>query len=105
MLVESFNKKYKNLSTEQKTLLREYINNINNTGKLNQYVSKEVTFILESLKEVSNKISDKVTKIKLTETLNNIKKIKSVKKIKEEHLSALMMSYELINELKNASSK
>lgn len=105
MLVESFNKKYKNLSTEQKTLLREYINNINNTGKLNQYVSKEVTFIVESLKEVSNKISDKVTKIKLTETLNNIKKIKSVKKIKEEHLSALMMSYELINELKNASSK
>jgi len=104
-LVESFNKKYKNLSTEQKTLLREYINNINNTGKLNQYVSKEVTFIVESLKEVSNKISDKVTKIKLTETLNNIKKIKSVKKIKEEHLSALMMSYELINELKNASSK
>jgi hypothetical protein len=105
MLVESFNKKYKNLSAEQKTLLREYINNINNTGKLNQYVSKEVASIIDSLKEVSNKISDKVTKIKLAETLNNIKKIKSVKKIKEEHLSALMMSYELINELKNASSK
>ena len=105
LLVESFNSKYKNLTEDQKALLREYINNINNTGKLNQYVSKEVASIIDSLKEVSNKISDKVTKIKLAETLNNIKKIKSVKKIKEEHLSALMMSYELINELKNASSK
>jgi hypothetical protein len=105
LLVESFNKKYKNLNAEQKSLLREYINNINNTGKLSEYVSNEIAKIVNALKEVSNKISDKVTKIKLAETLNNIKKIKSVKKIKEEHLSALMMSYELINELKNASSK
>jgi len=104
LLVESFNKKYKNLNAEQKSLLREYINNINNTGKLSEYVSNEIAKIVNALKEVSNKISDKVTKIKLAETLNNIKKIKSVKKIKEEHLSALMMSYELINELKNASS-
>jgi len=103
LLVESFNNKYKNLSTEQKTLLREYINNINNTGKLNQFVNTEVTNLVESLKEVSTKISDKVTKIKLTETISNIKKIKSVKKIKEQHLSAMMMTYELLNELKDKS--
>jgi len=101
LLVESFNNKYKNLSTEQKTLLREYINNINNTGKLNQFVNTEVTNLVESLKEVSTKISDKVTKIKLTETISNIKKIKSVKKIKEQHLSAMMMTYELLSELKD----
>ncbi len=105
LLVESFNNKYKNLSTEQKTLLREYINNINNTGKLNQFVNTEVTNLVESLKEVSTKISDKVTKIKLTETISNIKKIKSVKKIKEQHLSAMMMTYELVNELKNNINK
>ena len=101
LLVESFNNKYKNLSTEQKTLLREYINNINNTGKLNQFVNTEVTNLVESLKEVSTNISDKVTKIKLTETISNIKKIKSVKKIKEQHLSAMMMTYELLSELKD----
>lgn len=105
LLVESFNNKYKNLTSEQKSLLREYINNINNTGKLNEYVGKEVSKIVEGLKDVSNKILDKVTRIKLTETIANVKKIKSVKKIKEEHLSALMMSYELIKELKNACSK
>jgi hypothetical protein len=105
LLVESFNNKYKNLTTEQKGLLREYINNINNTGKLNEYVSNEASKLIESLKLVGSKISDKVTKIKLAETIANIKKIKSVKKIKEQHLSAMMMTYELLNELKNASSK
>jgi hypothetical protein len=103
LLVESFNNKYKNLSAEQKSLLREYINNINNTGKLNEYVANEVLKLTTQLKEVGVKITDKVTKIKLAETISNIKKIKAAKKIKEEHLSAMMMTYELLNELKDKS--
>ena len=105
ILVESFNSKYKNLTTEQKTLLKEYINNINNTGKLNEYVSNEVTKLVNNLKEVGSKLTDKVTRIKLAETISNVKKIKSVKKIKEEHLSAMMMTYELLGELKNTLNK
>jgi hypothetical protein len=105
MLVENFNKKYNNLSEEQKNLLKEYINNINNTGKLKEYVNNEVNSLSEGLKQIGSKVSDKVTKIKLAETISNIKKIKTVKKLKESHLSALMMSYELLKELKNASSK
>jgi hypothetical protein len=105
LLVESFNNKYSNLTNDQKGLLREYINNINNTGKLNEYVSNEVTKLIEGLKEVGSKISDKVTKIKLAETIANIKKIKSAKKIKEQHLSAMMMTYELLKELKDSIKK
>jgi hypothetical protein len=105
MLVENFNNKYKNLTEQQKGLLREYINNINNTGKLNEYVSNEVTNLVNSLKEIGSKISDKVTKIKLAETIANIRKIKSVKKIKEQHLSAIMMTYELLSELKQSLKK
>jgi hypothetical protein len=45
------------------------------------------------------------SKIKLEETITNIKKIKSIKVIKEEHLSALMMSYELLSELKQSLKK
>jgi hypothetical protein len=105
MLVENFNKKYNNLSAGQKNLLKEYINNINNTGKLKEYVNEEVNTLSEGLKEVGSKISDKVTKIKLAETISNIKKIKSVKKLRESHLSALMMSYELLKELKDSLNK
>ena len=105
LLVESFNNKYKNLTNDQKGLLREYINNINNTGKLNEYVSNEVTKLVEGLKEAGSKINDKVTQIKLAETIANIRKIKSVKKIKEQHLSAMMMTYELLSELKQSIKK
>jgi len=105
LLVESFNSKYKNLTEEQKGLLREYINNINNTGKLSEYVNNEVSNLITNLKEIGLKITDKVTKIKLAETISNIKKVKSVKKIKEQHLSALMMSYELVKELKESIKK
>jgi hypothetical protein len=104
-LVENFNTKYKNLTVEQKSLLREYINNINNTGKLNEYIGKSITKLIIQLKEVGKTIPDKVTKIKLAETISNIRKVKSVKKIKEEHLSALMMSYELLKELKDSLNK
>jgi hypothetical protein len=105
LLVESFNNKYKNLTNEQKGLLREYINNINNTGKLNEYVSNEITKLINGLKEVGSKITDKVTQIKLAETIANVRKVKSVKKIKEQHLSALMMTYELLSELKQSIKK
>jgi hypothetical protein len=105
LLVESFNNKYKNLTNEQKGLLREYINNINNTGKLNEYVSNEITKLINGLKEVGSKITDKVTQIKLAETISNVRKVKSVKKIKEQHLSALMMTYELLSELKQSIKK
>jgi len=105
MLVENFNSKYNSLSVGQKNLLKEYINNINNTGKLKEYVNNEVNTLSEGLKSVGSKINDKVTKIKLAETISNIKKIKTVKRLRESHLSALMMSYELLKELKDSLNK
>ena len=105
LLVESFNVKYSNLSNEQKTLLREYINGMTNTSNFSLYINSEIGKIVNSLNEVSKKISDKVTKIKLTETIGQLKKIKQPKNIKEQHLSAVMMSYELIKELKNATQR
>jgi Xaa-Pro aminopeptidase len=101
ILVENFNKKYSNLSTEQKTLLKQYINNMNNNGQLREYIIQQVDGVLASLKEFQSKIKDEVTKIKLAETVNNLKKIKSTKVIREHHLSAMMITYELLKEFKN----
>ena len=101
LLIESFNKKYKDLSTEQKRLLREYINGMTNASTFNTYVSEEVNSLSKNLKTIGDKISDKVTKIKLNETIGQLKKIKSAKRVKEEHLSALMMTYELVKEIKS----
>lgn len=101
ILVETFNKKYTNLDDSQKSLLREYINNVSNTTKFNEYVATEIPKIVKELKAVDKKITDKVTKIKLAETVSVLQKMKIGKVISDNQVSALMMSYELIKELKS----
>ena len=105
ILVETFNKKYTNLNDEQKSLLREYINNVNNTSKFNEYFEKELIKTITSLHEMYKGMKDKITKIKLRETINVLKKQKIGKKITDEQVSALMMSYELIKEINNVNGK
>ena len=56
-LVEKFNKKYSNLTEKQKTLIKEYINNISNTNKLREYVDSEVEEVKDTLKSQIKKSS------------------------------------------------
>jgi hypothetical protein len=105
ILVETFNKKYTNLNESQKGLLREYINNVNNTSKFNEYFENELIKTITSLHEMYKGMKDKITKIKLRETINVLKKQKIGKKITDEQVSALMLSYELIKEIKNVNGK
>jgi hypothetical protein len=105
ILVETFNKKYTTLDESQKGLLREYINNVNNTSKFNEYFEKELIKTITSLHELYKGMKDKITKIKLRETINVLKNQKIGKKITDEQVSALMMSYELIKEIKNVNGK
>ncbi len=100
ILVETFNKKYSNLDENQKNLLREYINNLSNTTGFKSYVEKEIPSIVSELKTLSKGIKDKVTKIKLAETISVLSKTKIGKVVSDNHVSSIMMSYELIKELK-----
>ena len=101
ILVETFNKKYSKLDENQKNLLREYINNLSNTTGFKSYVEKEIPSIISELKTLSKGIKDKVTKIKLAETVSVLAKTKIGKVVSDNHVSSLMMSYELIKELKS----
>lgn len=101
VLVETFNKKYSNLNESQKSLLREYINNLTNTTGFKTYVETEIPKIVKELKSIQSKVSDKVTKIKLAETISVLNKTKIGKSVSDNHVSSLMMSYELIKELKS----
>lgn len=105
ILVETFNKKYTSLNSEQKSLLREYINNVTNTSKFNEYFESELIKTITTLHELYKGMKDKITKIKLKETINVLKKQKIGKKITDEQVSALMMSYELIKEIANVNGK
>jgi hypothetical protein len=101
ILVETFNKKYTNLDDSQKNLLKEYINNITNTTKFKDYVSIELPKIVAELKSIKSKVEDKVTTIKLSETISVLEKLKMGKTVSDSQVSSIMLSYELIKELKS----
>jgi hypothetical protein len=101
ILVETFNKKYTNLDDSQKNLLKEYINNISNTTKFIDYVGKELPNIIAELNSIKSKLKDKVTQIKLSETISVLEKMKIGKSVTDGQVSSIMLSYELIKELKS----
>jgi hypothetical protein len=101
ILVETFNKKYTNLDEKQKGLLKEYINNMSNTTKFKDYLAVELPQIVKELKTIKSKISDKVTTIKLSETISVLEKMKIGKNVTDSNVSSIMLSYELIKELKS----
>ena len=101
ILVETFNSKYNGLNTAQKGLLKEYINNVSNTSKFKDYVSTELPKIVKELKSLNGKVCDRVTNIKLNETISILEKMKLGRSVNDEQVSTLMLSYELIKELKS----
>jgi hypothetical protein len=101
LLVDSFNEKYKGLDEKQKILIREYINNISNTNSLRQYINNEVPIVRKEINELKSHVSNDVVRIKLDETLNQLDKISKGTLVKENQIMALMLSYELVKELKN----
>ena len=105
ILVETFNKKYTTLDESQKGLLREYINNVTNTSKFNEYYESQLIETITTLHDMYKSMKDKITKIKLRETINVLKKQKIGKKITDNQVSALMMSYELIKEINNVNER
>lgn len=99
ILVETFNKKYTNLDSSQKEILREYINNINNTSKFKDYYIGKITKTIGELENSKKSIKDKITLIKLTETLSVLRNLKIKREVTDNQVSVLMLSQELLKEI------
>lgn len=103
LMIEKFNKKYSPLSRKQKSLLREFINNVSNTNSLRTYINKEVDELKETLSEQVTKTKSEVTKIKLNETIKMIDKIKKGNTVKNEQFKAMLHFYDLVDELEKVN--
>ena len=101
ILVDKFNQKYKTLNESQKNLLKHYINNISNTNSLREFVDSEAIKIKRILKIHIPKVTDTITKIKLTEAVNQIGNLTKGKIVNEKQVLTLMRYYELVKEIKN----
>ena len=107
-LLEKFNTKHSNLNYPQKSLLRAYINNVSNVNSLKEYIEKVVPAIKKELKQYSNKLTDKVVKIKMREAIKSIDNFCGVKRsklVKDNVVVQTMRYMELLKELKKSGNK
>ena len=101
ILVDKFNKKYKVLDESQKSLLKNYINNVSNTNSLREFVDTELVNVKTNLSKHLPKVNDKITKIKLQEVIKQINTNNKNRVVTENQVLTLMRYYELIKEIKN----
>jgi hypothetical protein len=102
LLLEGMNTKYKDFDDNQKNLIREYILNVSNTNSLSDYVCEEIEKIKKIISSSKNKVKDnQVVSIKLSEITNVLDKVKPTTVVKDNHIMALLLSYELVKELNN----
>tara|TARA_R100000458_G_C8201057_1_gene191593 strand:- start:2 stop:874 length:873 start_codon:yes stop_codon:yes gene_type:complete len=108
-LLEKFNQKYSKLNLAQKSLLREYINNISNTNSLKDTLKEIVKGLKKDLKQHSKNLKDEVVKIKMTEAIKSIDKFCGLndnsKIVKDEYVVQTMRYLELLKEVKKSGNK
>jgi len=107
ILVEGLNKKYSVLDDDQKVILREYINNVSNTNSLGDFICKRIDDVKGKLLEASKQIIDAdVMKIKIVEVIKQLDKVKPTNNIiKDNQIMSLLLSYELLKEVKKQLKK
>ena len=98
-LVERFNTKYINFNDQQKVLLREYIENVSNTNNLKSLIQTEAITIKRLFTKNMHRVQDKSLKIKLQEVVGLLDEYQTIKKVEENHISALLRYYSLIDDL------
>jgi len=103
ILVDKFNQKYTNLSESQKSLLKEYINNVSNSNSFGKFINEEITKVVNELKPLLKKVNDKVVKIKLSEAINQAKNFTTKSFVRDNQVVTLMRYYELIKELEDVT--
>jgi len=98
-LLEKFNSKYANLNEGQKSVLKEFINSVDNPSKLKDFYNTKVTEIKSNLTKLNKKVKDKTTQIKISEVSNILVTLDKNDKISNDDMTNLLHYYELLEEL------
>ena len=100
VLLEKFNDKYSGLESNQKTLLKEYVNSVTNSPSLKSYINQEIKEVKKTITGYSKKVEDKAVAVKLNETKGMIKTLCKKTSVNDDNVINLLNYYELVNELK-----
>jgi len=104
-LIERFNDKYSNLDQRQKSLLKNYINNVTNTTTLREYIDNEIPKVKKQIDSYLEFIDNDVIRIKLKEVSFQFKNFMKGSLVEDRHILMMMRYYQLIKELKNMRDK
>lgn len=99
IMLEKYNEKFDGLSQDQKEVLKEYINSATDAPKLKEFLNSKFKSISTTLKENVDKIEEPALKIKIQEVINLIEPILETRKMKDDHLVALLQYLELSKEI------
>jgi hypothetical protein len=103
VLLEKFNDKYKNLSSNQKDVLKEFINSVDSTPGLRNFYNVKINELKSSLNKESKNIKDKATQIKIVEVAKLLTELSKTDKVDSENLVDLLQYYELVKEIQVAN--
>ena len=109
ILLEKFNRKYETFDHNQKKLLKAYVNNLSNVHSLKEYITKIKPQLKKELLSHIPNVTNKVTKIKLTEAVHsfdNFCNVETKSKIVNDNVVLQLLRYlELNKQLKKNESK
>jgi hypothetical protein len=103
ILMEKFNDKYNDLSINQKIILKEYINSVDNTPRLKEFYTNKINEIKTELTQLNQKTNNPVTKIKINEIISLIQPPAKNAKLTDNDLVDLLQYCDLINELETVN--
>jgi hypothetical protein len=103
VLLEKFNGKYASLNDNQKTVLKEFINSVDSTPKLKEFYNTKINEIKSELNTLTEKVTDKDVKIKLSEVNNMLLPLGKTDKVCNDDLVNLLQYYALLEELTTAN--
>lgn len=103
VLLEKFNSKYENLSTEQKQVLKEFINSVDSTPGLRDFYNNKISELQATLMAEAKNIKDKATQIKIQEVTKYLVELDKTAKVTNDNLVDLLQYFELVKEIKVAN--
>lgn len=106
ILLDKFNNKYADFSDSKKSILKEFINSVDNPTKLKDFYNVKIQEIKKSLIVLNKTTKNPVTKIKLDETVKNVLVgLEKNDKINNDHIVNLLQYCDLLEELKQVNGK
>jgi len=103
MSLDKFNNKYNDFDSNQKAVLKEYINSVDNSTRLREFYIDKTNEIKTQLVEINQLTKNPVTKIKIDEIINMITIPSKTHKIKDNNIVDLLQYYDLVKELEHAN--